>query len=65
MPGVMVRLPPDMLARLDAWIAQQPAPHPTRPEAIRRALEGAIRLGGLDAPPAPKAAHRTKAPTLT
>ena len=61
MPGVMVRLPSEMLARLDAWIAQQPMPHPTRPETMRRALEAVIRLGGLDPLPAPKAAARKKA----
>jgi hypothetical protein len=43
-----VRLPPDQLARLDAWIASLPGPKRTRPEAIRQALEAVIRLGGLD-----------------
>jgi hypothetical protein len=38
-PGTMVgvRLQPDQLATLDAWIAQQDQP-PTRPEAIRLIL---------------------------
>ncbi|MEQ6331975.1 ribbon-helix-helix domain-containing protein [Sphingobium sp. MK2] len=40
---VNVRLPPDDLAALDQWIAAQPEPRPTRPEAIRRVL--AERLG--------------------
>lgn len=31
---VTVRLPPDQLTALDAWIARQDAP-PSRPEAIR------------------------------
>jgi hypothetical protein len=44
---VGVRLPPDQLARLDAWIARQPHPKPSRPEAIRRLLHE-----GLDADPA-------------
>jgi hypothetical protein len=35
-------LSPDELARLDAWIAQQPDPKPSRPEAIRRLLEKAL-----------------------
>ena len=35
---VMVRLQPDQLAQLDAWIATQPAPEPSRPEAVRRLL---------------------------
>jgi hypothetical protein len=28
-------MPPADLSRLDAWIAAQPAPRPTRPEAMR------------------------------
>jgi hypothetical protein len=31
-----VRFQPDALALLDAWIKAQPAPRPTRPEAIRQ-----------------------------
>jgi len=38
---VGVRLQPDALARLDAWIAAQPAPT-TRPEAIRRLMEAGL-----------------------
>jgi hypothetical protein len=34
----MVRLQPDQLAALDAWIATQPEPKPSRPEAVRRLL---------------------------
>jgi hypothetical protein len=34
-------MPPDQLAALDAWIAQQD-PHPTRPEAIRMLLGMAL-----------------------
>ena len=33
---VNVRFPPDELAALDAHIANNPDPKPTRPEAIRR-----------------------------
>jgi len=29
-------MPPAQLARLDEWIAAQPDPKPTRPEALRR-----------------------------
>ena len=43
---VTVRLQPDQLAALDAWIAQQ-GPAPTRPEAIRLILQE--RLNGLSA----------------
>jgi hypothetical protein len=31
-----VRMPPDELTSLDAWIKTQPAPRPTRAEAITR-----------------------------
>ena len=37
-----VRLQPDQLAKLDAWIAHQPAPFPSRPEAVRRILEARL-----------------------
>ncbi|WP_271167289.1 hypothetical protein [Hansschlegelia plantiphila] len=37
-----VRLPPDLLHPLDAWIAQQPDPKPSRPEAIRRLVDQAL-----------------------
>jgi len=35
--GVLVKLPPDQLAALDAWIEGQPE-KPTRPEAVRAIL---------------------------
>jgi hypothetical protein len=38
----MSRLPSEQLAALDAWIAAQPDPKPTRPEAIRRLLQKAL-----------------------
>lgn len=41
-----VRLLPDLLWALDAWIERQPDPKPTRPEAIRRMLR--MRLSGQD-----------------
>jgi hypothetical protein len=31
-----VRIPPNRLAELDAWIERQPDPKPTVPEALRR-----------------------------
>lgn len=40
--AVQVRLPPDQLARLDAWIAEQPERQPGRPEAIRLLLQVAL-----------------------
>lgn len=33
-----VRLQPDQLAALDAWIARQDEPRPSRPEAVRQML---------------------------
>lgn len=36
---VMVRLQPEQIAALDAWIERQEEPRPSRPEAIRRLLE--------------------------
>ena len=40
---VVVRLQPDDLDALDAHIAAQPEPKPTRPEAIRRVLAKGLR----------------------
>lgn len=37
----MVRLRPEMEERLDAWIAKQ-KDAPSRPEAVRRLLDGAL-----------------------
>jgi hypothetical protein len=45
-----VRLQPDQLAALDAWIARCPEPKPSRPEAVRRILAGAL---GSDSPSSP------------
>jgi thiamine monophosphate kinase len=39
-----LRLYPDIEAALDAWIAQQPEPRPSRPEAIRRILRTALDI---------------------
>jgi len=36
---VLVRLQPDQLAQVDAWMANQPLPAFGRPEAIRRLIE--------------------------
>ena len=36
------RLSEDLSRRIDAWIAAQPEPRPTRPEAIRRLLAEAL-----------------------
>lgn len=42
---VNVRLPPQELAALDAWIARQ-SDAPSRPEAIRRLIEAGLRAEG-------------------
>ena len=39
---VHVRLRQSALDTLDAWIASQPEPRPSRPEAIRRLLDEAL-----------------------
>ncbi|MGJ0535547.1 hypothetical protein [Methylocystis sp.] len=39
---IVVRMQPDALGSLDSWIAKQPEPQPTRPEAIRRLIEKAL-----------------------
>ena len=47
---VTVRVPPAQLAPLDAWIAAQPDPKPSRPEAIRKLLDGALAEGAQRSP---------------
>jgi hypothetical protein len=42
-PVIGVRLYPEMQAELDAWIADQPGPKPSKPEAIRRLIGVALR----------------------
>ena len=46
MPGVMVRLSHTDLAALDAYIATQPDPKPSRPEAIRAVLAERLKPQG-------------------
>ena len=41
---VVVRMQPPQLRALDGWIAQQPPPFPSRPEAIRRLVEIGLRV---------------------
>jgi hypothetical protein len=55
--GVMVRLEPTQLARLDAWIARQEKPY-TRPEAIRGMMETILHILAKD--PGEKPAKRAK-----
>jgi hypothetical protein len=42
-PNIGLRLYPELDAALDAWIAKQPDPKPSRPEAIRRILGDALK----------------------
>ncbi len=41
-PNVGLRLHPALSQHLDSWIAEQPAPKPSRPEAIRILLQKAL-----------------------
>lgn len=43
---ITVRVAPRQLAALDAWIAEQPEPRPSRPEAMRVALSDFLRAKG-------------------
>jgi len=45
--AVNVRIERSMLDSLDAWIAAQPEPRPSRPEAIRLALKDWLTGLGL------------------
>jgi hypothetical protein len=40
-----VRIPADLDAKLIAWIERQPAPKPSRAEAIRRLMEKGLEAG--------------------
>lgn len=42
---VTLEMPPDELKSIDAWIKTQPAPRPSRPEAIRRLVKQALTVG--------------------
>jgi len=44
-----VRIHEGQLTTLDTWIARQPKPTPTRPEAIRRLIERALSEPGKKA----------------
>jgi hypothetical protein len=43
--GLLVRTPQELLDALDAWIAAKPEPRPSRPEAIRLLVRGALGMG--------------------
>lgn len=48
----MVRVQPDLLADLDAWIAEQSDPKPSRPEALRLLTADYLITLGIRAPKA-------------
>jgi cytochrome c553 len=50
---IQVRLQPPAMAALKAWIAEQPPPPPSRPEAIRRLIERG--MAKCHCPPTPTA----------
>ena len=39
-----VRMPPELEAKIDAWIECQPDPRPSRSEAIRRLVEKGLGI---------------------
>jgi hypothetical protein len=41
---IVVRMHGPLLSALDAWIAKQPPPFPSRPEAVRQLLEAALKV---------------------
>ena len=56
--AVNVRMDRPMLNTIDAWIAEQPEPRPSRPEAIRFLLRDSLTgLGYLPAPDDPEMAN--------
>jgi hypothetical protein len=40
---IVVRVQPPALDALDAWIARQPEPKPSRPEAVRRLVDRGLK----------------------
>ena len=52
---VQVRIQPDLMISLDAWIAAQPQPKPSRPEAIRQLMT--MSLGAMTAKATRKRMH--------
>src|SRR5258705_13410017 len=59
-PQIGLRLPPDDLAAVDAWIARQKEPDLSRPEAIRRLVELGLTVKPKAKQPSPARAARAK-----
>lgn len=55
-PMISVRVPPIILAALDNWIAERPAPKPSRSETVRAAVKAWLVIEGRIA--SPEAASR-------
>ena len=55
-----IRMPPDELKSLDVWIKLQPAPRPTRPEAILRLVKQALAGGQPQQKHSKKAASKAR-----
>src|SRR5258708_285620 len=60
---VVVRMHSPMLTDLDAWIAKQKQPFPTRPEAVRRLVEIGLKIK-TPTRPASKPGRRLRAQEL-
>ena len=64
--AIGLRLYPDLDRELTSWIKAQPAPRPSKPEAIRQLLQQALRNSSSDARQiGPKAKHRAAELDLT
>src|SRR5262252_9059335 len=52
---ILVQFQPDELAAVDQWIAHQPQPAPSRPQAVRRLTQLGLRARARPARPQPPA----------
>ena len=59
-PQIGLRLPPDDLAAVDAWIAKRKEPDLSRPEAIRRLVELGLTIKTKAKQPSAARADRAK-----
>jgi hypothetical protein len=57
---VVVRMQPPQLQALDAWIAKQAPPFPSRPEAVRRLVELGLTVKARPKQPGSARAERAK-----
>jgi hypothetical protein len=59
---IVLRLPPSALAQLEAWIAVQPEPRPSLPEAAQRILAEALAKPTQD--PCPTISDQAAVPEM-